>query len=246
MKFTLVIPAFNEAPVVVPTLTVLRDALTRERDLEWAIIVADNASTDGTGDAVARIGDARIRVLLIPAKGKGNAVRSAFLKADGDVVGFTDADLPVLPEEIVAAAKIVAEGAADVVAGSRLLPESVMPDREWWRTVSSRVFNRFARLVVGVSVGDTQCPLKVMNTKGRDILLATLESTWFFDLEFFALAERLLLRVREVPVTWNEHRYPARKSKLAPADTLRAVVAMFRIRRRLSAQVSRLKQKMLT
>ncbi len=245
MKLTLVIPAFNEAPVIVSTLTALREALRREPDLDWTLVVADTGSTDGTGEAVRAMGDERIRLRELKERGKGNAVRSAFSEADGDIVGFTDADLPVSPEEIIGAVRLFFSGEVDIVAGSRLLPQSTMPDREWWRTVSSQTFNLLARALVGVCVSDTQCPLKVMNRKGRDVLLATVEPTWFFDLEFFALAGRLSLRVKEVPVTWNEHRYPGRKSKLAPADTLRAIAAMLRMRRRLPSQMARLKEEML-
>lgn len=245
MRFTLVIPAFNEAPVIGTTLATLSAAFRRDAHLDWDIIVADNGSSDGTGNVARQTGDERIRVLNIAERGKGNALRAAFKEAGGDIVGFTDADLPVSPEEIIAAVRLVSEGAVDVAAGSRLLPESKRPDREWWRTASSRMFNFLAHVLVGVGVSDSQCPLKIMNARGRALLLATLESTWFLDLEFFALAKREGLRIREVPVTWNEHRYPDRKSKLAASDTLRAVLAMLRIRRRLPEALSRLKQKML-
>ena len=236
-KATLVIPACNEAEVIVHTLALFRGALDHERNIDWTIVVADNGSTDGTQDAVLGVSGEHIQLLRIKEKGKGNAVRAAFAKADGDIALFTDADLPILPEEIIAAVKLIAEGVSDVVVGSRLLPQSKMPGREWWRTWSSLMFNLFARLIVGVHVSDTQCPLKVMNAKGIKVMLATKEPTWFFDLEFLALAERLALCIKEIPVVWDEHRYPKRKSKLAMLDSIRAITAMFRIRKRLSMQV---------
>ncbi|HEY9585557.1 MAG TPA: glycosyltransferase [Candidatus Paceibacterota bacterium] len=243
MNVTLVIPVFNEAEVILPTLSLLCDVFERESGLRWSIIVADNGSTDGTGDLVAHLANDRISLLHLDEKGKGGAVRMAFTKADGDIVAFTDADLSVSPEDIVAAIKFVASDATDVVVGSRLLSKSRVPGREWWRTASSRAFNFAARLVVGLHKSDIQCPLKVMNGKGVKVMLATKESTWFFDLEFLALAEHLLLRVVEVPVTWNEHRYPKRKSKLKAGDSIRALFAMLRIRQRLPTQVSLLEQR---
>lgn len=245
MKVTLVIPTFNEAEVILPTLTLLRDAFDRAKDFDWSILVADNGSTDGTSDLVARMANERIKFFHLKEKGKGNAIRAAFAKADADIVGFTDADLSIAPEEIIAAMTQLASDAADVVVGSRLLPESKMPGREWWRTKSSQLFNSLARFIVGVHASDTQCPLKIMNGKGVEVMLATKEPTWFFDLEFMALLERLMLRVKEVPVTWNEHRYPGRTSKLVAGDTLRALLAMLRIRKHLPMQVSLLEQRML-
>ena len=115
--------------------------------------------------------------------------------------------------------------------------------REWWRTGSSKLFNMLARVITHVTVSDTQCPLKIMNRRGREIMLATEEETWFFDLEFIALCERLGIGKVEVPVTWEEHRYPNRGSKVrALRDGFGAVVAMWRIRSRLPHQIARLQK----
>lgn len=230
MRATLIIPTFNEAPVIVPTLTLLRDAFACEHNFEYQIIVVDNGSNDGTGEEVLGMNDEHIQLLRLEKKGKGNAIRAALRKSNGDVVGFTDVDLPIPPKEILAAMKLIMEDVVDVAVGSRLLPESKSTGREWWRTASSRAFNFFARLIVGINASDAQCPFKVMNAKGLELLLATKEPTWFFDVEFFALLEHLPIRVREVPVTWYEHRYPKRSSKLSLWDSLRAIAAMFRIK----------------
>lgn len=245
IKFTLVIPAHNEAPVIAPTLALLRDTFDRAQNIDGTIIVVENASTDGTGDAVLGLADERVQLLRREEQAKGNAVRAAFAEAKEGYVGFTDADLAVSPKEIVAAVQLLAENTVDIIIGSRLLPQSQTPGREWWRGASSRIFNFLARVIVGVKASDTQCPLKVMNMKVVKVMLATREPTWFFDLEFLAFAERLNLRIKEIPITWNEHRYPERKSKLSSVDGARAVAAMFRIRRRLSTQVALLEQMML-
>ncbi len=238
MKFTLVIPTFNEQPVIVPTLTALCDGFRFLYDLDWTILVVDNASTDGTRDAVLGFSHKHVQLLHVEDKGKGNAIRKAFAKVDGDIIGFTDADLPIAPADIIVATKLLMSDTADIIIGSRLLSESKAPDREWWRTWSSRLFNFFARHIVGVPVSDTQCPLKVMNAKGLEVMLATTEPTWFFDLEFLALARGVGLSILEVPVAWNEHRYRTRKSKLTLADSIRAFFALFRIRARIPAQLT--------
>ncbi|OGZ06934.1 MAG: hypothetical protein A2942_01205 [Candidatus Lloydbacteria bacterium RIFCSPLOWO2_01_FULL_50_20] len=238
MKFTLVIPAFNEVSVIVPTLTGLCDGFRFFYDIDWTILVVDNGSTDGTREAVLDFGNKNVKLLRVEEKGKGNAIRRAFAKTDADIFGFTDADFPIAPVDIISAAQLIMNNAADVVVGSRLLPQSKSIGREWWRTWSSHVFNLLARAIVGVAVSDTQCPLKLMNAKGLTVMLATREPTWFFDVEFFALLSGVGLSVLEIPVTWNEHRYPKRKSKLKLADSFRAVRAMFRIRSMIPAQLS--------
>jgi aminoacyl-tRNA hydrolase len=246
MNISLIIPAYNEAPVIVATLHLLRVAFEERftaHGFTWEIIVVDNASTDNTALAVRKICDERIHAHYIPQKGKGRAVRKGVDLAQGVVVGFTDADLSVAPEEIAEAFLRVLSGETSVVIGSRAHPESMLPGREWWRTGSSTAFNLLSRWVVGTSFRDTQCPLKVMDARGRSIFLATVNPTWFFDVEFLALAERLGVHVVEIPVMWSEHRYPERLSKLSTVkDGARSVAAAFRIRRRLPAQLAELRK----
>ncbi len=241
MKLCIVIPAYNEAPVIAATLHALSVALEKEFADTWEIIVADNASIDGTGDVVRKLTHPRIRVERIEKKGKGNALRAVFAKSDATLFGFTDADLSVPPEEVAAFAKVFMAQGKGVLIGSRFHKQSKMPGREWWRVGSSRIFNILARTILGVTVSDTQCPLKLMGPDGLRVMLATKEDTWFFDLEWIALLDRLHIPITEVPVTWDEHRYPDRKSKLSTVkDGARAVLAMFRIRSRLPAQLATL------
>ncbi len=235
--FTLIIPAYNEAPVITPTLELLRDAFEKQARYEWAIVVVDNASTDDMSHLVRALNDPRITAMVLAEKGKGHAVRAGFRETTSQFVGFTDADLSVPPHEIIRALDEVCRGNVDVVIGSRFHPESVMPGREWWRIGSSQLFNYLARLMIGVTVSDTQCPLKIMNDKGKALMLATVDRTWFFDLEFLAYAKQSDLRIDEMPVTWNEHRYPDRKSKVsALRDGFRALNAFVDIRARLRAK----------
>lgn len=241
MKYSLVIPAHNEAPVILSTVRSLIEVFAQQKDFHWEIIIVDNASTDDTREQVEKFAHPQVKVLALKEKGKGRAVRAGFTKAEGEIVGFTDADLSVPPKEILSAMKHVETYPDLVVIGSRYHPQSIMPGREWWRIGSSRIFNVLARIIVGINASDTQCPLKFMSRDNARVMLATLEDTWFTDLEFIALLENLHIPVKEVPVTWDEHRYPDRKSKLSTVrDGVRSIGAMWRIRRRLPAQLTML------
>lgn len=242
MKCTLIIPAYNEEMVIAETVQTLSGVFAEHltsRGHTWSIVVVDNASTDRTSECVLLLHDPSVSVLSLSEKGKGRAVRAGMMSAsDADIVGFTDADLSVPPDEIVAAFLAACDRPDHVFFGSRAHPESITPGREWWRTGSSRIFNLLTRLLLDVRLRDTQCPLKVMGRSGRSVLLATQENSWFFDLEFFLLADRLGLPLVELPVTWEEHRYPERKSKLSTMrDGIRSIPAMLRIRRRLGGAI---------
>lgn len=232
MIFDLCVPAHNEAGIIEETLAQIREALEGGA-VSWKIVVADNASIDGTADRVRAFADPRITVARIERKGKGTAIIEAAKRSAGDLFGFIDADLSTDPRDILSLLEPVIRGDADAVIGSRLLDRRIV-NRVALRSASSRAFNGFRRAFLGIGVEDTQCGLKVMNARAREELRSCAEVGWWFDMEFLARAERAGLRIREVPVHWREHHFPDRKSRLhVVRDGFGALAAMARIRRRL-------------
>lgn len=232
MTFELCVPAHNEAAIIRESLEKLRDTLGGT-GLTWSIVVADNASTDGTSEAVVAFADERVRSLYIGQKGKGAALVRSAKESTADLFGFIDADLSADPADIPTLLAPLMSGDADVVVGSRLL-DTRQVHRGVLRSASSRIFNAARRALLGIRVVDSQCGLKVMNRRARELLASCVETGWFLDLEFLARAERAGLRVQELPVRWEEDRFPGRKSKLRVVrDGIGALRAMVRIRARL-------------
>jgi hypothetical protein len=125
----------------------------------------------------------------------------------------------------------IRDGSADIVIGSRLIDTSLV-QRNFLRSLSSSLFNLVRHLILGIDVVDSQCGLKVMNARGRELLAQCTETGWFLDLEFLRRAELAGLTVKELPVHWNEYRFPHRKPKLRMmSDGWRVLPAMLRIRR---------------
>jgi hypothetical protein len=70
-----------------------------------------------------------------------------------------------------------------------------------------------------------------MNTRGRAILTSCIDKGWFFDREFLAKAHKRGLVIKEIPIFWEEFRYPNRKSKLHVVRAgLQSIVSLLRIR----------------
>ena len=154
-------------------------------------------------------------VLAVSEHGKGAALVCAARASEAPLFVFIDADL---------------------VIGSRLISAEGI-NRSALRTFSSLVFNLLRRLILGISVADTQCGLKLMNERGRDILRECEETGWFVDMELLAKAERAGLVIIELPVAWEEFRYKGRVAKLnVVRDGIGAIGAMVRIRNRLVRQ----------
>jgi glycosyltransferase involved in cell wall biosynthesis len=233
MQLNVCVPAYNESLIIVQALTILKSALDGLA-IPYSIAVIDNGSTDDTVAHARTV--AGVSVRRIEEKGKGLAIATAARESQADFFAFIDADLSADPHSIHDLLAPLLSNDCDIAIGSRLADVTLVR-RSMLRTMTSQVFNAMRRFIIGVKATDTQCGLKCMNARGRDVLAQCEETGWFFDMEFLARAEQHKLRIKEIPVRWDEHRFPDRKSKLRVIqDGIGAIRAMIRIRRRLMSQ----------
>ena len=95
MKAEIVIPVYNEETRLARSMPLLHKFLTRECSFPWRVVIADNGSTDGTG-AVAeslRLVYPGVVFTTIAEKGRGGALKRAWLQSDADVLTYMDVDL---------------------------------------------------------------------------------------------------------------------------------------------------------
>lgn len=222
MKVAVVIPAHNEEKTLARNVGVLLDFLSCSAGPhEFATIIAENGSTDGTfavgsGLAASRPG---VSCMRLPSAGRGAALKTAWAAADGaDVVGYMDADLATELEALPRAIAALEAGAA-IVSGSRLHGASVIR-RSLRREVLSRGYNLLMHGLLGVDISDAQCGFKFLWRKHALAIVPAIENdNWFFDTELLVRGAWAGLRVAEIPVTWSEKR--ERKS------TVRIIPTMF-------------------
>jgi len=151
-----VVPAYNEVESLPSLLAELRTALDATKR-SWELVLVDDGSTDGT--AALLLSEAASDPRLVIVRFEKNAGQSAALaaglaRARGDVVVTLDADLQNDPADIPTL--LAALAGADVVSGVR-----AKRNDSWVRRVSSRVANATRRAVIGDSVTDIGCSLKV-------------------------------------------------------------------------------------
>jgi glycosyltransferase involved in cell wall biosynthesis len=170
------------------------------------VVIVDNASTDNTL-AVARglaAADPRISVQHLDQKGRGRALKAAWLASEADVVAYMDVDLSTNLWSFLPLVAPLATGHSDVAIGSRLL-KGALVTRQWKREVISRCYNLLVKLLFRNRFSDAQCGFKaIKRSTGRKILPQVKDNGWFFDTELLLLAEESGLRISEVPVDWIE------------------------------------------
>ncbi len=202
-----VIPCLNEVGV-------LRDSVQKTLALfdefpgfDWHIVVADNGSTDGTGELARELEaeDSRVRALLIPQRGRGLALREAWLGSSADVVAYMDVDLSTDIRHLPELAGKVASSECDVVIGTRL-GRGAHTRRSLKREVTSRGYVAMIRATFPrLKITDAQCGFKALSRKAADDLVPRIENRmWFFDTELLILAQRHGYRICEIPVRWVE------------------------------------------
>jgi dolichyl-phosphate beta-glucosyltransferase len=205
---SIVIPAYNEESRLPATL---------DRILAWVetgamgireILIVDDGSSDRTAAVAEEFADRYATVRLIRNignRGKGYAVRNGMLKAQGEWILYTDADLSAPIEEATTLYTAALAQDAVVAIGSRALNRALVEVHQSpFREYSGRFFNVMMRMVTGLPFHDTQCGFKLYRADAAQAIFPRQQLDGFsFDVEDLYIAARLGLKTIEVPVRWS-------------------------------------------
>lgn len=207
-----------------PTLARVQEYLAAQ-SYTSEILVVDNASKDRTAEVAQAAG---VPVISEPRRGKGAAVRTGMLAAQGDYILFSDADLSTPIEEVEKLLARVQEG-YDLAIASRALPESnLVKHQPWHRELVGRMGNLLVRLAAVHGLADTQCGFKLFPRELAHKLFQVMRLTGAaFDVEVLFVAQRYKKRIAEVPVTWIDSP-DTRFNRLT--DSVDAIKDLLRIR----------------
>lgn len=224
---TLIIPAYNEEERIGGTLEKVL-AFLRLQPYTWELIVVDDGSQDRTAEIVSSFAPSVVLYRLTANRGKGAAVRTGMLLAQGQYRAFTDADLSTPIEEL---GKMLAafERGADVVIGSRRVDRKLVRKRQpWYREMIGVAGNLLVQLVLVRGYQDTQCGFKGCTAPAAiEIFSRAIIDGFAFDIEMIYLATRLGFRIEQIGVEWyNDERSRVR----AVRDTMRTLAEVFTIR----------------
>jgi dolichol-phosphate mannosyltransferase len=215
---SLVIPAYNEAACI-------RHAV-EEADLalaglasDYEILVVDDGSQDNTAEVVRAAVQARPRVRLLQHtenRGYGAALRTGFEAARFDRIAFTDADCQFDLSDL--ACLVPHTDACSLAVGYRI-------DRQdaWSRRLYSRGYNLLVRTLLGTTVRDCDCALKVFRKEALARLLPRTKG-FFVNAEMLTRARQLGYGVAELGV---RHRPRMRgRSTVSLADIPRTLATL--------------------
>jgi putative flippase GtrA len=200
----IVVPVYNEQGSLPSSIRRLHEHLATALPFAWRIVIANNASTDETARLAAALAQdlPGVELLDLPQKGRGRALRAAWLRSDADVLCYMDVDLSTDLRALLPLVAPLVSGHSDVAIGTRLAPGAHVV-RGAKRELISRAYNSLLHVALGAQFSDAQCGFKAVRADvARRLLPSVRDEAWFFDTELLVLAQRRGLRIHEVPVDW--------------------------------------------
>ncbi|MCI0902629.1 MAG: glycosyltransferase family 2 protein [Chloroflexi bacterium] len=197
------IPVYNEEEVLPRTIATLTEFLEANLSNPWQVTIADNASTDST-QAVSEMLCRKhpgVFYLRIPQKGRGRALRTAWLDSQADIVSYMDADLSTDLSHFPQLIKALESG-NHIAVGSRLSKDSQV-SRGFKREFISRGYNLLINAMFFTGLPDAQCGFKALTRATAEAIVPSIKNNnWFFDTELLVIAAKRGFNIASVPVKW--------------------------------------------
>ncbi|MBI2334317.1 glycosyltransferase [Candidatus Daviesbacteria bacterium] len=235
MKLSVVIPAYNEVRNLQKgVLDEVRDYLEK-LNVDYEVIIVDDGSQDQTKELVQKAISKNKKIRLVENKhgGKAMAVMTGMLKAEGEIILFTDMDQATPINQLD---KFLPEFKDhDIVIGSR----HGRAGAPIVRKLAAWAFGVLRGVILDLPFVDTQCGFKAFNQKSIAKIIPKIKGEWGvvhfkggavnagFDVELLYLAQKYGYKIAEVEVEWK---YVDTERVQVIKDAVAAIYDMFRIR----------------
>ncbi len=202
LDVSVVIPCLNEVKTLGTVIEKAQRAFVT-LGLEGEIVVADNGSTDGSIEVATGLG---ARVVKVPERGYGNALRHGMAAARGRLLVMGDADDTYDFGELGRFVEAF-DGGADFVMGTRLPPGRILPGANPWmhRRVGTPVLTFILNRLFGTGIRDVNCGMRAI-ARDKFSQLDLRSGGMEFASEMLIKAAVEKLRIAEVPVTLHPDR----------------------------------------
>ena len=200
-----IIPVLNEEQSISRCIELLRNFFDEHSDRVWSILVADNGSMDKTVEVATGLmndsGD--LRITHLEERGRGRALKKAWLESDADIRCYMDADLSTDLKHVLELVSAIADEGHSLAIGSRLMGDSDVVNRTLKREITSRGYSALFRTMFFTKFKDAQCGFKAISADAANALVPLVkDNAWFFDTELLLIAQKNGYSIKEIPVRW--------------------------------------------
>jgi glycosyltransferase involved in cell wall biosynthesis len=223
-KLSLIIPCYNEEETIELCVSNVRSIASDNIELE--IIVVDDASTDNSLAILEKLAVEFEEVTVLKHeknRGKGAAIRTGLLSANGDFVGIQDADAEYSPVDYLTLLEPCLSGRADVVFGSRYLRPDTRRVLYFWHTWMNKTLTFVSNMFTNLDITDMETCYKLFRSDVIKKIAPTLREERFgFEPEITAKVASAGYRVYECAISYNPRSYEEGK-KIGWRDGVRAL-----------------------
>lgn len=228
MKLSVVIPAHNEVESIGDTVE--RTVLELERnEIDFEIVVVDDASEDGTGDKVREMTERwpSVRCVRSPLPpGFGYAVRAGLGEYTGDAVAIMMADLSDSPTDLVRYYRLLEQG-HDCAFGTRFGSGGHTYDYPKFKLVLNRIVNAGIRLLFQHGYSDTTNAFKAYRREVIDQVQPLLSNHFNLTVEIPLKAIVRGYEFAVVPISWTNREHGESKLRLKEMGSRYAFIILY-------------------
>jgi dolichol-phosphate mannosyltransferase len=228
MKFSVVIPAHNEAESIEQTMLSVVHELERH-EIDYEIVVVDDASGDGTAGIVQAIcaQNSRVRYVRSPLPpGFGNAVRAGLDTYTGDAVAIMMGDLSDSPRDLILYYRVLEQG-YDCAFGTRFGSGGRTVNYPRFKLVINRIVNSGIRLLFQHGYNDTTNAFKAYRRDVIDQVQPLLSKHFNLTVEIPLKAVVRGYDFAVVPVTWTNRQHGTSKLRLSEMGSRYAFIVLY-------------------
>jgi glycosyltransferase involved in cell wall biosynthesis len=203
-KLSIFFPMWNEELYIhraVRAATEICEQLVEDKEIgDYELIIVNDASTDRTGEYAVQLADCDSHVRVVThAKNRklGGSIKSGFAAATGDLVLYTDADLPFEMIELLRAVRVMRTYEADIVSAYRLDRTGEGPRR----AIYSWVYNWLIQLAFGTRLRDINFAFKLCRRSVLEHVQLSSEGS-FIDAELVIRAQKAGFSIVQIGVDY--------------------------------------------
>ncbi len=200
--FSIVMPAYNEGSHIYENLLKTNEIVSSFCE-DFEIVCVNDGSADNTESEIKRAAEECSRIRMVsytPNGGKGHAIKTGVLAAEGDRIAFLDSDLDLSPDHFEDFLAHMDSENADVVIGSKMHKESKL-EYPFLRKFISFGYYVMLRVLFRLKVHDTQTGIKIY--KGdllKKIVPDVITKGFAYDIELLAVANEMGAKIIERPI----------------------------------------------
>lgn len=208
MKISVILPCYNEEKCIEKNIKIIYDYMNKNFK-DWELLVINDGSKDNTYYLALKYinqkKDDKIKIYTnIKNKGKGFSVVRGLYESEGDYFLILDCDLSTDISEL---SKIIRyKDRYDMIISSRYMRKSIIKKRQsLLRILYSRCFNLLVKMLFRLKFHDTQNGFKLMNRIVRNLIMNYSHiKRYSFDVEHLLICKNFGLKIKEVPIIWED------------------------------------------